>query len=169
MLAFDWRTMFVVMGVVGVVSAGIWFLLYRDPRKAKLQPEDVAYLADNRANANKVEARQWVRLFRFRSMWGLALGAFCTGYAVWMYQTWLPAYLEMQQHISIKNTGYLASIPLVLLDRRRGQRRLGVPTGWRREAPNWSPAAGMPAILGLVLSGVFTYAATHGGNRPRWR
>jgi len=163
MLAFDWRTMFVVMGVVGVASAGIWFLLYRDPRKAKLEPVDVAYLADNRANANKVEARQWIRLFRFRSMWGLTLGAFCSGYAVWMYQTWLPAYLEMQQHISIKNTGYLASIPLVCSIAG------AVSGGWvcdRMAARGTELVASrrIPAIVGLVLSGVFTYAATAAGS-----
>ena len=46
-------------------------------------------------------------------MWGLMLGAFCTGYITWMYQTWLPAYLEMQQHISIGKTGLLgALVPL---------------------------------------------------------
>src|SRR5258708_7527612 len=65
MLAFDWRTMFIVMGVVGVLCAGVWFLIYRDPQKTLLDPVDTAYLADNRANANRVEARQWVRLFRF--------------------------------------------------------------------------------------------------------
>ena len=46
-------------------------------------------------------------------MWVLMLGAFCTGYITWMYQTWLPAYLEMQQHISIAKTGILASVPLI--------------------------------------------------------
>ena len=159
MLAFDWRTMFIVMGVVGVLCAGVWFLLYRDPRKAKLEPVDVEYLADNRANANQVEARQWLRLFRFRSMWGLTLGAFCTGYAVWMYQTWLPAYLEMQQHISIRNTGYLASIPLVCSI-------IGaISGGWvcdRMAARGFELVASrrIPAIAGLVLSGVFTMIAT---------
>ena len=159
MLAFDWRVMFIVMGVVGVVCAGVWFLLYRDPRKTTLDPVDVEYLADNRANANRVEARQWVRLFRFRSMWGLTLGAFCTGYAVWMYQTWLPAYLEMQQHISIKNTGYLASIPLICSI-------IGaISGGWvcdRLAVRGVELVASrrIPAIVGLVLSGVFTYAAT---------
>jgi MFS family permease len=159
MLAFDWRTMFIVMGVVGVLCAGVWFLIYRDPHKTVLDPVDTAYLADNRANANRVEARQWVRLFRFRSMWGLTLGAFCTGYAVWMYQTWLPAYLELQQHISIKNTGYLASIPLICSI-------IGaVSGGWvcdRLAARGTELVASrrIPAIVGLVLSGVFTYAAT---------
>ena len=107
--------------------------------------------------------RQWLRLFRFRSMWGLTLGAFCTGYAVWMYQTWLPAYLEMQQHISIKNTGYLASIPLVCSI-------IGaVSGGWvcdRMAARGIELVASrrIPAIVGLVLSGVFTYAATAAGS-----
>jgi MFS family permease len=32
MLAFDWRVMFIVMGLAGIVAAGFWFLIYRDPR-----------------------------------------------------------------------------------------------------------------------------------------
>ena len=112
MLAFGWRTMFITMGLIGVLGAVVWFMLYRDPAKTELAPQDAAYLATNRAAEGKVELRNWGKLFRFQSMWGLMLGAFCTGYAVWMYQTWLPAYLEMQQHISIAKTGFLASIPL---------------------------------------------------------
>ena len=158
MLAFDWRVMFIAMGLVGVVGSGIWFLLYRDPKKTTLEQVDHDYLADNRANANPVEMRQWGRLFRFRSMWGLMLGAFCGGYAVWMYQTWLPAYLEMQQHISIKNTGYLASIPLICsiigaisggyVSDRMASRGVELVASRR-----------LPSILGLCLSGLFTFIA----------
>jgi MFS family permease len=113
MLAYDWRVMFVVMGVAGVVAAGLWFMLYRDPRKQVLEPQDAAYLRANREAQHAVSVRQWSALFRFRAMWVLMLGAFCTGYITWMYQTWLPAYLEMQQHISIAKTGLLASVPLL--------------------------------------------------------
>jgi MFS family permease len=159
MLAADWRVMFMAMGVIGVLGAGVWFLLYRDPARALLAREDEAYLADNRANVSRVEAQQWGRLFRFQSMWGLMLGAFCGGYAIWMYQTWLPAYLEMQQHISIAKTGVLAAIPLVcsILGALSG--------GWvsdrlaRRDADLVS-ARRLPCILGLIVSGVFTIAAT---------
>jgi MFS family permease len=59
-----------------------------------------------------VTVRDWRQLFRFRSMWGMILGAFCSGYAIWMYGTWLPAYLEMQHHVTIARTGFLAMIPL---------------------------------------------------------
>jgi MFS family permease len=113
MLAFDWRVMFIVMGLAGVVAAGIWFMVYRDPRTQVLLPQDEAYLRSNREARASVSVREWASLFRFRAMWALMLGAFCTGYITWMYQTWLPAYLEMQQHISIAKAGFLASVPLL--------------------------------------------------------
>ena len=86
MLALGWRAMFITMGVIGVFGALVWFKVYRDPAKTELAPQDAAYLATNRAEGER-EMRNWGKLFRFRSMWGLMLGAFCTGYAVWMYQT----------------------------------------------------------------------------------
>jgi sugar phosphate permease len=113
MLAFDWRVMFIVMGLAGIVGAILWFLIYRDPRAQVLQPRDEEYLRPSRQAKSAVSLRQWGSLFRFRAMWVLMLGAFCTGYITWMYQTWLPAYLEMQQHISIAKTGFLASVPLI--------------------------------------------------------
>ena len=163
MLAFGWRTMFITMGLVGVLGAAVWFMVYRDPAKTELAPQDAAYLATNRAAEGKVELRNWGKLFRFQSMWGLMLGAFCTGYAVWMYQTWLPAYLEMQQHISIAKTGFLASIPLFcsILGAWSG--------GWFTDRLNKRgmelvASRRLPAILGLVLSGVFTVTATTAGS-----
>lgn len=163
MLGFGWRTMFVAMGIAGLLGALVWFKLYRDPAKMELNPQDVAYLADNRANQAPVEFRNWGRLFRHRSVWGLTLGAFCSGYAIWMYQTWLPAYLEMQQHISIAKTGFLAMIPLIfsVLGALAG--------GW---ITDWFAKSGMeiiasrrlPCILGLLASGAFTISATMAGN-----
>ena len=163
MLAFGWRTMFITMGLIGVLGAVVWFMVYRDPAKTELAPQDAEYLATNRAAEGKVELRNWGKLFRFQSMWGLMLGAFCTGYAVWMYQTWLPAYLEMQQHISIAKTGFLASIPLFcsIIGAWSG--------GWftdrlNRRGMELVASRRLPAILGLVLSGVFTVTATTAGS-----
>ncbi len=53
----------------------------------------------------------------------------------------------------------MASIPLVcsIIGAVSGG---WVATGWRRECPNWWPAGAIPAIVGLVLSGAFSYAAT---------
>jgi MFS family permease len=155
MLAFDWRVMFIVMGIAGVVAAGLWFLVYRDPRLQALDPQDEAYLRANREAKSSVSLREWTALFRFKAMWVLMLGAFCTGYITWMYQTWLPAYLEMQQHISIVKTGFLASVPLICAFFG------ALAGGWLSD---WLHIRGMeliksrrlPLIVGLIMSAVFT-------------
>jgi len=114
MLVFGWRSMFVVMGGVGIGAAVLWLLLYREPANAQLPAADVAYLDGNRTRARRaICASEWARLFRFRTTWAMTVGAFCSGYGLWMYVTWLPGYLEGQHHVSIARTGYLATIPLV--------------------------------------------------------
>jgi MFS family permease len=160
MLAYDWRVMFIVMGVAGVAASGLWFLIYRDPRTQVLNARDADYMRPNREARASVSLREWTSLFRFRAMWALMLGAFCTGYITWMYQTWLPAYLEMQQHISIANAGFLASVPLICaffgalcggwLSDRLVKRGMDLIASRRR-----------PLILGLLASAAFTGLAAN--------
>ncbi len=155
MLAFNWRVMFIVMGVAGIVGAVVWFLIYRDPRAQVLEPQDAEYLRANREAKSSVTLREWTSLFRFRAMWVLMLGAFCTGYITWMYQTWLPAYLEMQQHISIGKTGLLASVPLICAFFG------ALAGGWVsdrlvRGGMELIASRRLPLILGLLGSAVFT-------------
>ena len=115
MLLAGWRWMFIIMGIIGIGASVLWFWLYRDPGKAALSSGDTAYIETNKSGRSgaPITARQWGRLFRFRTTWAMMLGAFCSGYGIWMYVTWLPGYLEGEHHISIARTGYLASIPLV--------------------------------------------------------
>jgi MFS family permease len=158
MLAFGWRTMFLTMGIVGVLGAVVWFRVYRTPATAGLSADDQAYLAENRSGESPVTAGQWVRLFRFRTVWALILMAFCTGYATWMYQTWLPAYLEMQQHVSIARTGLLASVPLIasILGSLSG----GTISDWlAARGVNLVASRKYPSVIGLLASGLFTALA----------
>ncbi len=165
MLSFNWRVMFIVMGLAGIVAAGFWFLIYRDPRKQALQPQDEEYLRENRQAKSSVTLREWTSLFRFRAMWALMLGAFCTGYITWMYQIWLPGYLEMQQHISIAKAGFLSSVPLICAF-------FGALCGGYisdklvARGMDLIESRRLPLILGLLASAVFTglaACATTGG------
>ena len=113
LLAFGWRAMFAVMGVIGLIAAVAWFVLYRDPDVTRMSAADRSYVETNTLGQSvPVTMQDWKQLFRCRTMWGMILGAFCSGYAIWMYGTWLPGYLEMQHHVSIAKTGVLAMIPL---------------------------------------------------------
>src|ERR1700726_553490 len=43
MLSFGWRTMFVIMGIAGLIVAALWFLLYRNPGEVALTAPENAY------------------------------------------------------------------------------------------------------------------------------
>jgi MFS family permease len=115
MLAFGWRWMFVLMGLVGFVFAGIWWVMYRDFDADSLAAEDLEYLYDGGAPPvpHPVRFSAWARLFQFRTTWGLILGFFGNVYIGWMFIAWLPGYFEIQRHMSISKTGFIASIPFL--------------------------------------------------------
>ncbi len=115
MLVFGWRWMFMLMGVVGLVFAGIWFAVYRDFDASSLDHADRHYLygGQEAPATHAVRASAWGRLFRFRTTWGLILGFFGNVYIGWLFIAWLPGYLEIQRHMSIPKTGFVASVPFL--------------------------------------------------------
>jgi sugar phosphate permease len=113
MLAFGWRAMFMVMGVAGLVVAAVWYFVYRNPTEVALTREENAYRTegDPPGQRTKVTFREWKLLFRFRTTWGMILGYFGCIYLTWIYTAWLPGYLEIERHMSVKFTGLAAAIP----------------------------------------------------------
>ena len=96
--------------------------------------------------------KEWRSLFAFRTTWGLIIGFFGIVYVTWLFQAWLPGYLEIQRHMSIRSTGFIAAIPFVF-------GVIGsVGFGWttdRLMAAGFSPVNSrkVPIILGLVRHG----------------
>lgn len=113
MLAFGWRWMFAIMGLAGLVVAAVWFILYRNPSGVALSAEENAYRTqgDPPGQRTEVTLREWKLLFRFRTTWGMILGYFGCIYLTWIYSAWLPSYLEIERHMSVKYTGIAAAIP----------------------------------------------------------
>jgi MFS family permease len=160
MLALGWRGMFVAIGVIGLAGAAGWFALYRDPDLSGLQQADHDYLRFNQTPKRGNGLQDWTRLFGFRSMWGLILGAFCSGYVIWMYGTWLPAFLEMQHHVSIGKTGVLAMIPLACSI--VGSQAGGHATDWLARANVGIVASRkIPTVAGFVASSAFCTLAAY--------
>jgi len=115
MLSFGWRIMFMVMGVAGLVMAAVWYIFYRNPSDLDLTDEENAYRThgDPPGDRNVVTLGEWKQLFRFRTTWGMILGYFGCIYLTWIYTAWLPGYLELERHMSVKFTGFAAAIPFV--------------------------------------------------------
>jgi sugar phosphate permease len=113
MLHFGWRWMFAIMGIVGLVVAAIIRRLHRDPGQVQLTPEEREYLADSHRVSSRVTWQVWKSLFRFRTTWGMIAGYAGAMYVLWIYTAWLPQYLEIQLHLSVARTGWIASIPFL--------------------------------------------------------
>jgi sugar phosphate permease len=113
MLSFGWRAMFVIMGVAGLIVAALWYLLYRNPDGVALTPQENAHRTqgDPPGQRTKVTFREWKLLFRFRTTWGMIFGYFGCIYLTWIYTAWLPGYLEIERHMSVKYTGWAAAVP----------------------------------------------------------
>ncbi|MBV8524638.1 MAG: MFS transporter [Acetobacteraceae bacterium] len=113
MLTFGWRWMFIIMGGAGLVVALIWFLLYRDPAEMGLTEEEHQVLTegDTTGGEKRVTLQQWGQLFRFRTTWGMILGYFGTIYITWLFNSWLPAYLELERHMTILHSGLASAVP----------------------------------------------------------
>src|ERR1700678_852018 len=113
MLYFGWRVMFMIMGIAGLVMAAVWYVVYRNPTEVELTPEENSYRThgDPPGQRTKVTLREWRLLFRFRTTWGMILGYFGCIYLTWIYTAWLPGYLEIERHMSVKFTGWAAAVP----------------------------------------------------------
>ncbi len=160
MLAFGWRTMFVILGVVGLAMALIWVGVYRDPARL-LSAEDLAAVREgDPPRSPAVTLRQWSRLFRCRTTWGMILGDFGNGYSFWLFQTWIPGYLEMARHISVARTGLLAAVPQLC---GVVGSLLGGYVVDRLAARGVSPinARKIPIAAGLIATAVFTVLAAY--------
>jgi sugar phosphate permease len=160
MIGFGWRWMFAIMGAVGVVVAATWYLLYRDAKETDFTATESHYLTDGEEarHDTPVTLAEWLRLFRFRTTWGLVLGFFGVVYMGWLYLAWLPGYLEMQRHMSIPKTGIVAAIPFAF-------GVIGsIGGGWiadRLMQHGFSPVNSrkVPVITGLMGMVIFTVVA----------
>lgn len=144
MLSYGWRAMFVVAGVVGIVLALIWFAVHRDRGQVEVEDEP-----------EPVSIKEWAGLLRHRTTWGMVLGFSGVIYSIYLYLTWLPAYLESERGLSVADTGialvvpYLAGTLGMLAGGAFGDLlvRRGVPTMAARK---------IPICTGLVVGGLCT-------------
>jgi MFS transporter, ACS family, glucarate transporter len=111
---FGWRFPFYFFGVVGVVWAGVWYWYYRDtPSEHKGANEAERELIQNALGAApKRKGIPWGIILSSPQMWALSATYFCYGYAIQMFLTWFPKYLEAARGMTLTQMGIFASLPL---------------------------------------------------------
>jgi MFS family permease len=161
MLSLGWRWMFMIMGAAGLLVAVVWGVVYRNPAQVDLTEDEQRYRreGDPPGAREKLTWREWKLLFRFRTTFGMILGYFGTIYLTWIYTAWLPGYLEIERHMSVRSTGIAAAIPFAC-------GVVGSVTGgWFADIlvrRGLSPVRSRkyPASVALLGTALFTLAAT---------
>ncbi|MBV9776917.1 MAG: MFS transporter, partial [Acetobacteraceae bacterium] len=155
--AFNWETSFVVTGLLGVVWAVFWVLIYRDPeRHPAVTQEQLARLQAERGTKAATGPKvPWSSLFRYRTVWGMMVGFFCLNFVIYFFITWFPTYLVQARGFSLKELGTLGLLPGLF----------AIPSGWvggfvsdmlyRR---GWSLTAARKTCLvgGMLMSSIIT-------------
>nr|WP_239565215.1 MFS transporter [Brevibacillus fulvus] len=114
MLTMTWRGMFLFVGAAGIIIMLIWLKVYRDPTLAEQTLIKAMELTEESAENNrqaKASSGNWGSLFKHKSTWFMIIGNFGIMFTIWVYLTWLPSYLEKEQGFTLKETGWIASIP----------------------------------------------------------
>lgn len=153
MLSVSWRGMFIIVGLVGIAVAVIWWAVHRDPAEVALTAEEQRYLTEGDENtaAQPPTFAEWRQLFVHRTTWGMIAGFFGTVYTLWLYTSWLPYYLEHERHMSIAKVGVVAAIPYFF-------GCLGAVTGgWLCDLltrRGWTPLGGRKLLMSSSLCGI---------------
>jgi ACS family D-galactonate transporter-like MFS transporter len=158
---FGWRMVFASVGALGIVWAGVWYAVYRGPMN--FGGANSAEIELIRAGGGLVELSERApneRGFSFADLgsvlsqsklWGLYIGQFAITSTQWFFLTWFPSYLVQYRGISLKQAGFLASLPF--LAAFCGALCSGVASDFLvRRGASLGVARKTPIVTGLLLS-----------------
>lgn len=172
--AFGWRSLFYVVGAVGIVFGGIWWMFYREPRdhpSANQAELDYIEAGGGLTNAKKADASgaaagpaksgfEWRtigRLLKHRQLAGICLGQFAGNSTLVFFLTWFPTYLATERHMAWLKIGFFAIMPFIAAS--IGVMFGGIFSDWllrRGKSPN--VARKLPIIAGLLLASTIVLA-----------
>jgi ACS family D-galactonate transporter-like MFS transporter len=120
MTRFGWQILFVLIGVVGMVFAAIWWWRYREPAESRsANRAELAYIESGGGLAEKAPSNipfSWknVRhLLAHRQIWGASVGQFAGNTTLVFFVTWFPTYLATERHMTWVKVGFFSVLPFI--------------------------------------------------------
>jgi ACS family D-galactonate transporter-like MFS transporter len=154
-----WRSVFVVIGAVGLLWIVGWLRLYRSPEHhPRVSAAELAHIRSDQADMIEPprEARGWMHLLRNGQVWALTSGYVFRSLAGAFFLTWYPSYLLDDRGFSEADFGMVGAIPAII---GIGSTILGGIVSDRMLASGISTnvARKAPIIAGLVLSACIAF------------
>lgn len=117
--AFGWRSLFVIVGVVGIGFGLVWWWLYREPADSRtVNQAELDHIAagGGLSPTTAATAFSWTavgKLLRKRQMLGASIGQFAGNSTLVFFLTWFPTYLATERHMGWLKLGFFAIMPFV--------------------------------------------------------
>lgn len=159
--AHGWRSVYFVMGGLGIVLAAVWLYVIHDPKShpriSRAELEHIERGGGLVSLERGTEARaplQWgaiKQLLSSRMMMGIYVGQYCITTLTYFFLTWFPVYLVQERGMSILKAGFVASLPTVV-GFIGGVLGGVVSDGLLRRGYSLSFARKTPIVLGMLMS-----------------
>lgn len=160
-VAYGWRAVFLLTGLIGLIWACVWVVFYRDPKHFPgMNQAEIDWIAENGGfpdlSDRLVDSQKFVwsdlkLILSKRKLWGIYIGQFGLVSTQWFFLTWFPTYLVTYRHLDFMKSGLLASIPF--LGAFIGVLSGGFLSDWMlRHGNTLTVARKVPIISGLLLS-----------------
>ncbi|MGO9895321.1 MAG: MFS transporter [Bryobacteraceae bacterium] len=158
-----WRSVFVSVGLLGIVWAAAWYIIYRGPLNYRgANPAEIEMIRrggglvdlseQNAASASRgFNAGDLGQVLSKSKLWGLYVGQYAATSMQWFFLTWFPTYLVQYHGISFQRAGLL--VPLPFLGAFCGILCSGLVSDFLvRRGFSLGVARKMPIVTGLLLS-----------------
>lgn len=150
--AVGWRHTFIILGIVGILFAVLWFIFFRDrPEDHFRLPEKEKdfILANRQAEELKPGTLTAGKLFGSGNMWLAMLQYFGSNFTFFFALTWLLPHLKNTYHMELMEAGIYAAAPF--LAGALGNWFSGVLVDAIYKKGHWKLSRKLPAIAGFVL------------------
>lgn len=160
---YGWQSIFLFMGLLGVVIALIWLKTIHSPKEhPSISDNELRYIEKggalvdlDSANSNastKVNTLACVKeLLGSRMLLGVYIGQYCINSLTYFFLTWFPIYLVQERGMNILQAGFMASLPAIagFLG--------GISGGWlsdrlMKKGYSLTLARKLPIVIGMLMS-----------------
>lgn len=158
-----WRSIFISVGVLGLVWGAVWYVVYRDPLACRgANPAEIDWIRrggglvdlsdqDTRRRHEAFHLADLGQVLSKSKLWGIYIGQYALTSTLWFFLTWFPTYLVQYRGLSFERAGLLASFPF--LGAFCGVLCSGVVSDFLvRRGFSLSVARKTPIVTGLLLS-----------------
>ncbi|OCG06604.1 hexuronate transporter [Gilliamella sp. wkB178] len=116
----SWEWAFILCGLLSLIWATFWFLLYRHPTKQKyLSEEERKYILSGQEaghQASNTEKLPTSKILTSRRFWGIALPRFLAEPAWGTFNAWIPLFMFTAYGFDLKQIAIFAWMPMLFAD-----------------------------------------------------